>query len=346
MRTDSFLKLDSLNSNKIQNLVIKSDEDMKLLPFKSFENIVATNATIPTKFQTVIISHDGKKGFLSKSKRFEEQMNENPGPGKYLSHINFESSSTSYSKKGTGGLASKTKRNIGVLNSRQQGGSFILLPSSFNQKQDFNRSGNTRIFQKEIAKKIEAQPTPAPNQYKININPIKKSSTEAGFQSQTKREMNYLKEASKIPAPSQYSINYNLVQGSAKAVSYPFKSRSKRSCSAQPHPFPGPGSYDLDKHLDTKNENRRILRKHYLCLSAPALQLPSNPPYPGPGTYNIPSDFEERPKQYMSSSAFVSTTGRWYAPAHDNNIPGPAYYHLAQPIGKQSFLLNANEKWI
>lgn len=64
-------------------------------------------------------------------------------------------------------------------------------------------------------------------------------------------------------------------------------------------------------------------RKHYLCLSAPALQLPSNPPYPGPGTYNIPSDFEERPKQYMSSSAFVSTTGRWYAPAHDNNIPGP-----------------------
>lgn len=312
---------------------------------KGFETIVATNATIPTKYQTVIISHNGKKGFLSKTKRFEEQTNENPGPGRYLSHTNFESNSTSYSAKGTGGLASNSKRSTGMFNSKHQGGSSVLLPSTFDQRQDFNRSGNTRIFHKVIAQKIEAEPTPAPNQYKVDTHSSNRPSAEAAFRSRTKREMDYLKEASRIPAPCQYSVNYKLVQESLKTVSCPFKSKSKRICTDKTYPFPGPGSYDLNKQINAKIGKKK-LQKHYLCLSAPALQLPPEPPCPGPGTYDIPSDFQEKPKQYMSSSAFVSTTGRWCAATNEETIPGPASYNLVQPSGKQSFLLNADGKWI
>ena len=67
-------------------------------------------------------------------------------------------------------------------------------------------------------------------------------------------------------------------------------------------------------------------RKHYLCISAPAMPLPDTPPQPGPGSYEV-VDYEGQPKHYMSGAAFVSTTSRWTSSALKNaDLPGPGKY--------------------
>ena len=42
-------------------------------------------------------------------------------------------------------------------------------------------------------------------------------------------------------------------------------------------------------------------KKHYLCLSAPAMPLPNPPVQPGPGAYDL-RDYEGPSKHYMSSA--------------------------------------------
>lgn len=65
-------------------------------------------------------------------------------------------------------------------------------------------------------------------------------------------------------------------------------------------------------------------RKHYLCISAPAMPLPEVPPAPGPGAYDV-VDYEGPAKHYMSSAAFVSNTSRWtdHAVSAAVDMPGP-----------------------
>ena len=87
-----------------------------------------------------------------------------------------------------------------------------------------------------------------------------------------------------------------------------------------------------------------VRKKHYLCLSAPAMPLPPTPPQPGPGQYEVrrrmicfamrqqqhnlavyfqvTKQFGE-PKHFMSGSVFVSTTGRWTGDAKNIEQPGP-----------------------
>ena len=67
--------------------------------------------------------------------------------------------------------------------------------------------------------------------------------------------------------------------------------------------------------------------------------------FKGPGTYEV-RDFKEPEKKYMSTAAFVSSTGRGV-----NNLiyaakfPGPANYSPAK-LNKQSFHYNFEKKWI
>lgn len=71
-------------------------------------------------------------------------------------------------------------------------------------------------------------------------------------------------------------------------------------------------------------------RKHYLCISAPAMPLPDTPAQPGPANYDV-VDYEGPPKHYMSSSAFVSTTSRWTGNVSVGELPGPGgFCHSAQ----------------
>lgn len=78
-------------------------------------------------------------------------------------------------------------------------------------------------------------------------------------------------------------------------------------------------------------------RKHYLCISAPAIPLPPQPPTPGPGQYDL-VDYMGPGKEYSSSSVFKSTTNRWTF-KKSNNGPGPGL-NLDLLFIKYSFTLN------
>ena len=78
-------------------------------------------------------------------------------------------------------------------------------------------------------------------------------------------------------------------------------------------------------------------RKHYLCISAPAIPLPPQPPTPGPGQYDL-VDYMGPGKEYSSSSVFKSTTNRWTF-KKSNNGPGPGL-NLDLLFIEYSFTLN------
>ena len=81
-------------------------------------------------------------------------------------------------------------------------------------------------------------------------------------------------------------------------------------------------------------------RKHYLCISAPAMPLPPPLPEPGPGSYEL-VDYKGPAKHYMSSAAFVSSTSRWTGgEALTAPKPGPG---KNQTRDKQGYLVIPNK---
>ncbi|XP_051811748.1 O(6)-methylguanine-induced apoptosis 2 isoform X2 [Acanthochromis polyacanthus] len=130
--------------------------------------IPAVSPSIPSKYQTVVIINDEKKGFLSQTRRFPSQLclSDAPGPGSYGCVSSAEVCSPSFSKKGTSGfVASKTTRNF---QKNSPGPNEYNLQSSLIKKSDFN-AGASRVFRLPVAVQIEGpkDPTPAPNQYHI-----------------------------------------------------------------------------------------------------------------------------------------------------------------------------------
>lgn len=76
-------------------------------------NKVAATASIPSKYQTIVVGNNEKKGFNSGSKRSFawQKIDESPGPANYsLSTSILNENSASLSKKGLGGFVSKVKR--------------------------------------------------------------------------------------------------------------------------------------------------------------------------------------------------------------------------------------------
>ena len=72
-------------------------------------------------------------------------------------------------------------------------------------------------------------------------------------------------------------------------------------------------------------------RKHYLCLSAPAIPPLPDPPPPGPGAYEV-VDYAGDKKRASDGAMFRSTTARWEVPILEES-PGPGGWGLgAGPI--------------
>nr|XP_022319607.1 O(6)-methylguanine-induced apoptosis 2-like [Crassostrea virginica]XP_022319608.1 O(6)-methylguanine-induced apoptosis 2-like [Crassostrea virginica] len=313
--------------------------------------IVAATASIPSKYQTIVTDNSDKRGFGGQAKRFQSDyaMTDAPGPGSYVKHSTIENNSVSFSKKGTGGFASKSKKGLKYIGTSAPGPGIYCLPNMLRTQSDFNRSEVGRLFQKPIAHATELEmkeKRPAPNQYqvsKVNTGKTNNVSADAAFKSKSKRELMDIKDIARNPAPGQYSIKDHLQHESVKVPFSSFKSKSKRQMQPSPVPVPGPGAYKPNEPIEPAKK-QLFPRKHYLCISAPAMPLPNTPPQPGPAAYDL-VNYEGPPKHYMSSSAFVSTTSRWTGNGLTGELPGPAHY---RPVGpsKQSFIYNAAGKWI
>jgi len=313
-------------------------------------SVVAANASIPTKFQTIVTDNGDKKGFLGKSKRFKDDayITEAPPPGQYGEMAKVDKISPSFSKKGTGTFASKSKRAGRFYTPAGPGPGTYALPGLLNTRKDFNHCRVERLFQMPIAQSSgKVDQVPAPNSYEVlRYKPGKTNNVtaNAAFKSHTKREVMDLSEARKVPAPGHYEVNDELLHQSAKVPFSSFKSTTKRQMRPDPDAIPGPGAYDPSAPIEQPSK-LIFPRKHYLCISAPAMPLPATPPAPGPGAYEV-RNFEDVPKHYMSSSAFVSTTGRWASgQTNTGDLPGPSHYRPVN-VGKQSFIFNSSKKWL
>jgi len=314
-------------------------------------SVVAANASIPTKYQTIVTDNSDHKGFLRKAKRFkgDAYSTEAPPPGQYIGISKVDTVSPSFSKKGTGSFASKSKRQSRFFTAMAPGPGTYALPELLSTRKNFNKSQVERLFQLPIAHPTEkTDPVPAPNSYEVlkyKSGKVNNVTANAAFKSVSKRQLMDLKQAMANPAPGRYEADDAILHQSAKVPISSFKSTSKRQMAPDPPPIPGPGAYDPMGQVE---QPAKLIypRKHYLCISAPAMPLPATPPQPGPGAYEV-RNFEDVPKHYMSSSAFVSTTTRWNSnnTGDTTDLPGPSHYRPIN-VGKQSFIFNSSKKWI
>ncbi|XP_049328964.1 O(6)-methylguanine-induced apoptosis 2-like [Astyanax mexicanus] len=305
------------------------------------------SSSIPTRYQTVIIRNTERKGFTSQTKRFTYRANENPGPGSYLSHTSADSCSPSYSKKGTAGFPSKTRR-VGRNPRRwSPAPNAYNLQSSLLRQHDFSM-GFSRTFHPPITQKSEENPaekTPAPNQYNVSYSGVQVNSVisaNSSFLSKTRRSA-FITPSLKGPSPCHYSVKDAVVQKTPKVPFSCFKSTSARIQPLISSEAPGPGAYSPFQNPEPVQ--RTILpRRHYLGISAPALIPPKDPPLPGPGQYDI-ANYEGAPKHLMASAAFVSGTSRWTQEIRGQGVPGPGSYE-PDFLSKRSFLYNHAKSWI
>lgn len=312
---------------------------------------VAANSSIPSKYQTLVTSNADKRGFGGTSKRFNHDatVNENPGPGSYRKLPVAERQSTSFSKKGMGvGFVSKTRRvprNKGTAGP----GPAYALPSMLSTRKDYNSAAVSSSFHSPIAVQREkGSLAPAPNSYNVSDDLTHKnngSQFQASFKS-TSRRVDFYRNTSSAPAPGHYNVNDTLVKSSVRGTNSSFKSTTERQMCRSPAAVPGPGHYKPYETPTQQPNKMQMPRKHYLCISAPAMPLPPPLPEPGPGSYEL-VDYKGPAKHYMSSAAFVSSTSRWTGgEALTAPKPGPATYRPDNPGAKQSFLYNATRKWV
>ncbi|KAJ3609001.1 hypothetical protein NHX12_023529 [Muraenolepis orangiensis] len=290
-------------------------------------------SSIPTKYQTVVICNEEKKGFSSQSKRFSflESPKENPGPATYCSFSSAETFSPSFSKKGTTNPQRCTP-----------GPDTYNLQSSPVHHHSFGR-GPSRAFRAPVAVPPQEPKfnTPGPNQYDVRCSAV---STDQRFPPKgssaflSKTERCRLAESPNLPSPCHYQVHGTMIQGPPKVPLSPFRSKSSRFPAPVDHRVPGPGAYD--PYL-TPDPVRRLAppRRHFLVIASPALPLPPGPTPPGPGQYDI-VDYRGPAGHPLSSAAFVSGTQRshWGSRTGQGG-PGPGYYD-PQKMSRQSFLYN------
>jgi len=297
------------------------------------------------------------------SKRFnyETPQMENPGPGRYKTkHRTIEKISTSYSKRGTGSFASKSSRAMPNRIPKAPDAATYNLPSLLRTQCDFSANRTTSSFQKPttlVDKNYELNKkslmAPAPNTYfrqdekkrKFLIGRQQvflKNSEPNAFLSTAKRDT-LEKKALRNPSPCHYNIQEKLTKREPPALSSVFSSGTQRGF-INTGDVPGPGTYKPNEPI-VPPFKLTMPRKHYLAISAPALEMPTALEQPGPGAYEV-VDYDGPEKRFMSSGVFVSNTSRWNnSGGKTKNQPGPTTYKPTS-VGKQSFMFNVYNRWV
>jgi len=309
--------------------------------------IVPHDASIPTKYQTIVLDNSDKKGFNSQARRFNDNLTDVPGPGRYKMKKGFETCSASYSKKGTGSFASTSSRTFWRRYSNNIGPDMCTYNVQLNMLSSNKRPSPS--FASPLAPMRENvffrknSFAPAPNRYFQNLTQTKKSGkfSNKPFNSTGRRICSSSKKP-RAPSPCHYNIRENATTSKTPALTSMFASKTNRIHDASSN-VPGPGSYRPNEPVKDAPNKQLMPRKHYLAISAPAIKLPENikKQVPGPGHYD-PRDSDVT----SMTSAFVSNTSRRLHNVKELS-PGPAKYMVAtKSCNKESFMFNVHKRWV
>ena len=225
-----------------------------------------TKASIPSRFETVL--HHGATeadGFGSASQRFRYSDNDAPGPGAYGKHSQASTFvwnpelKGSISKKGYGGLVSKTNRfsNRAMLEAANMpgpGGSSKRPPKSMLfSRSDFSRGTVSANFAKPRRYRdepvLDDNRMPGPGSYATpELGGGAVAGCAAGFRSKTNRFKYELGVAFVGPGPGAHDVNsamrFKAAQGASAGPHSSFTSKSQRGRQMiLSKGIPGPGAY-------------------------------------------------------------------------------------------------------
>ncbi|KAJ8323783.1 O(6)-methylguanine-induced apoptosis 2 [Batrachochytrium dendrobatidis] len=292
--------------------------------------------SIPTKFQTLHYDDSEERAFNSTSQRFEQRIDDLPGPGYYAEAAEklegvFD---VSTSKRGYGiGFASHSRRfaklpidskstlDISPAQYRPRTPIYSFsvahsLSSSFHTPTSKLVSDNGRsadVSSQFVRTQWAIKPTPGPGEYTPSI--MKKGRKHYGqhesgavsvFKSRTTRSDLIGDKSSsvrQVPPPGSYNIvrAEGLTQKSCAAAQAAFKATSRQSLVSHHGKIPGPGAYEI---VPTKPNFKPSLRRGRAGTIALAPVRPHTP---------------------LSSQTAVPGSGM--TPVA---FPGPGHYNIAQ----------------
>ncbi|KAJ3334073.1 O(6)-methylguanine-induced apoptosis 2 [Blyttiomyces sp. JEL0837] len=305
--------------------------------------------SIPTRFQTFHFDDHEPKGFNSSSPRFDQNLDELPGPGYY------NSSSTESEE------SNQLKALVGFTSTVGAESLVKIQDTADNSSVTYSVSHSvSSSFRKNIAK-IQANSmfgpgghvrTPGPGSYEAHdaLSALtKKSSAESGanfvFKSRTARSDINNPESTPgrdAPAPGSYDIKEsgNSVAGATAA----FKA-TMRSDMLTRHfkNMPGPGSYELLHKPSQYSPKRPYKYKSVVSLDEDS-SFGRSPSPPGPGQYELADAADKiHPASQAPKGIFASKTPRFSNLA--NSIPGPGFYRPLHEGRSRSFHLNLQQTW-
>eukprot|EP00946_MAST-07B_sp_MAST-7B-sp1_P000428 g428.t1 len=239
-------------------------------------------ATIPSRFETVL--HHGpteSDGFGSASQRFRYAENSAPGPGAYgkdsqaSTFVWNPELKGSISKKGYGGLVSKTNRfsNRAMLEAANMpgpGGSRKRPPKSMLfSRTDFSRGTVSANFARPRRYRdepvVDDNRIPGPGSYASHkAKGSAMAGCASGFRSKTSRFKYELGVPFVGPGPGAHNVEgavrFKQAQGRSSGPQSSFRSQSKRGKQMiLSKGIPGPGSYHANVSADEAAKQKQAL---------------------------------------------------------------------------------------
>lgn len=289
-----------------------------------------------------------QKGFSSTVARFQERKGSAPGPGAYVAASTTPSLTVSFSTRGTGSFASKSRRFQRDPKQADLGpGSYELRRPAV--KAEFHRINYSSYPERIAPSRSSPHAGPAPNAYTL---PARKApAISSAFLSTTDRSLPATTSLT-TPSPAQYRVRDDLRHRRTPTAASTFASSStSRSLQAKSEEVPGPGAYSptteavLPRHAYTAQAHRTSARgiSTGLTLARPAVVTPEPEISPGPGSYD-PSQRKPTlspPQDYVAFGGTLARSSR-----EDVKLdPGPCSYNPASP-SKQSFHFNTVKRWM
>ncbi|KAJ3292391.1 hypothetical protein BCR33DRAFT_713663 [Rhizoclosmatium globosum] len=320
--------------------------------------------SIPTRFQTFHFDDNEDKGFNSTAPRFNNHLDELPGPG-YYNRKDKESEfvmldPTSLSKRGYGvGFASKTRRfqkpptDLEIIPKVGPAQYTTTNEPQYSYSLSNSISSN---FRQRIAK-LEStvyphKLTPGPASYEtfgaskaLLRTRVEENGAAYVFKSRTKKsEINNAESTPGRDAPPPGAYNIPDEKNPRAGATAAFKSTTRPGIKISSPPAVGPGSYNIAQQPQLPVKKYRAKFKSVVQIDHDMTAFRANTPL-GPGQYDVAKAADSLHKNTnVPHGVFVSASPRF------GNLktaaPPPGFYRPLQEPRNRSFHLNLTDSWL